>query len=117
VRALAHDSSQELDFPESNLLQGGSRNLEKLLRFIEAALAWFSSPLEHLNLRKKCSLINPAQKSIRVVLITAGAPENPPGNHRLTRTRTDTIFKKFCTKTILKSKINLIRIYTMKLSA
>jgi hypothetical protein len=65
VCALAQDSSQEQDFPESNFLQRGSRTPEELLKFNEAALAWFSFPLEHLKIRKKCCPGNPAIKSIR----------------------------------------------------
>jgi hypothetical protein len=55
--------------------------------FTELAPEWFYLPLEHLkNPRKKCSPGNPAPKSTRVskvwlllyvILITAGAPENP----------------------------------------
>jgi hypothetical protein len=35
------DSSQEQDFTERNLLQHGSSTPKELLRFSEAALAWF----------------------------------------------------------------------------
>jgi hypothetical protein len=62
---LAQNSSQEQDFPESNLLQRGSRTPEELMRFSEADLAWFSFPLEHQKIRRKCSLGNPASKSVR----------------------------------------------------
>jgi hypothetical protein len=53
VCALAQDSSQEQDFPESNLHLRGCRTPEELLRFIEAALAGFSFPLEYLKIREK----------------------------------------------------------------
>jgi hypothetical protein len=50
---LAQDSSQEQFFPESNLLQRGSRTPEELLRFGEAALTWFSFLWEHIKFCKK----------------------------------------------------------------
>jgi hypothetical protein len=61
---FAQDFSQEQDFPERNLLQRASGAPEELLRFSEVALAWLSFPLEHLKIRKKCPLGNPAPKSI-----------------------------------------------------
>jgi hypothetical protein len=49
-----------------------------------------------------------------VALITAGTPKNPRnpapgGTPGLKRTRVGALFKKFFMKTIVKSKINLIR--------
>jgi hypothetical protein len=96
------DSSQEQDFPKINLLQRGSRNPEELLKFGEAALAWFSFPLEHLKIREKntlCEILDqrvPVRLLYSVVQITAGScsPGNtPPGrNPELKRTRTPAIF-------------------------
>jgi hypothetical protein len=43
-------------FPERNLLQRGSITPKELLRFSEAALAWFSISLEHLKIREKNAL-------------------------------------------------------------
>jgi hypothetical protein len=46
------DFSQEEDFPPSNVLVRGSPEHH----WSEAALAWFSSPLEHLKIGEKHDL-------------------------------------------------------------
>jgi hypothetical protein len=50
------DSSQEQDFSESTLLQRGFKTPEELQRFSEAAIAWFSFPLERLKICEKNAL-------------------------------------------------------------
>jgi hypothetical protein len=119
---------QEQDLPERNLILRDSRSQEELLRFSEAALEWFSFPLEHLKIceqmlsRKSCYKEYPRKWSeaalarsylllehlkirekhaLRDILLLGEI-------YRLKRTWTDAIFNKFKTKTILNLKINLI---------
>jgi hypothetical protein len=116
--ALARDFLQEQDFLERNLLQRASRTPEELLsgaNFPRRLLQRVCSPERSVLAYFKrhagaiCYLKNrffPMWSALMRLLPGKSCSWRNPG---LKRTRIGTYFKKFFMKTILKSKINLIR--------